>query len=338
MSTPPFVRFYANDWFTGCAGLKADERGVYVSMCVYIWTTGKRVPLDDAEASRMMNLNFKSYQRIRDRLVVIGKVTRHENGYGNDRAEHELAAATEAAAAKGRTVSTPDRSNEGRAPEAAEPRPETPQNAQANGALLIDSTIDDVIDHRIDGMIEAQKIEQNQPPSIEPEPVTNKKTDDDYARARVKILPDGYLDQLQAAAAPISHDLSRAFGLQNPQIPIMWLTEGCDFDLDVLPTVTMIAAKMRGKVKIDTWNYFTKPVAEARAIRKAGLPSVADALKIAQQRLGASNEATSRRPSRYPTKHDRLQAVVAGCLERNAGPSARPDWARDLDGDAVTII
>ncbi len=50
------------------------------------------------------------------------------------------------------------------------------------------------------------------------------------------------------------------------------------------------------------------------------------------------DEAARSRPSRYPTKHDRLQAVVAKCLERNAGPAQRPEWARDLDGDALAVV
>jgi uncharacterized protein YdaU (DUF1376 family) len=276
MSTPPFVRFYANDWFTGCAGLKADERGVYVSMCVYIWTTGKRVPLDDAEASRMMNLNFKSYQRIRDRLVVIGKVTRHENGYGNDRAEHELAAAAEAAAAKGRTVATPDRGNEGRAEEAAEPRQETPKNAEANGAVLTDGPIDDGIDHRIDGTIdhaiEVKKSEPNQTPFIEPEPITRKNDVDDVARARVEVLPDGFLDRMLKAAGPVLDDPVNTAGLLMPSTPIMWLREGCSFELDVIPALESIAVARAGKSKVRDWNYFTKAVSNAKDARERKLP------------------------------------------------------------------
>lgn len=96
MTTPPFVRFYGNDWFTGCVGMKADERGVYISMCVYIWTTGRRVPLCDAEASRMMGLQFNLYQRIRDKLLRLGKVQKHADGYGIKRAEHELDKASNA--------------------------------------------------------------------------------------------------------------------------------------------------------------------------------------------------------------------------------------------------
>lgn len=96
MSTPPFVRFYHGDWYTGVAGLKADERGVFISMCVYIWTTGRRVPLCDAEAARMMALQFNLYQRVRDKLLRLGKIEKHADGYTNKRAEHELGKASHA--------------------------------------------------------------------------------------------------------------------------------------------------------------------------------------------------------------------------------------------------
>jgi uncharacterized protein YdaU (DUF1376 family) len=89
-SAPPHVRFYAGDWFTGVVGLKADERGVYISMCVYIWTAGRRVPIDDAEAARRLCLQFNLYQRVRNRLLTLGKITYNDDGYGNQRAEAEL--------------------------------------------------------------------------------------------------------------------------------------------------------------------------------------------------------------------------------------------------------
>ena len=179
MSAPPFVRFYANDWFTGCAGLKADERGVYVSICVYIWTTGNRVPLCDAEASRMMGLQFNNYQRLRDRLVVKEKVQKHADGYGVKRAEAELDLARNrieagATAGSGRRAHTtpPNDDNQG----TAQPNPLRPhdgENAEANGALLgtpigapIGTPIGDV-----------EKSEQNQQPSIDSESLSRKKED-----------------------------------------------------------------------------------------------------------------------------------------------------------------
>lgn len=301
MSTPPFVRFYANDWFTGCAGLKADERGVYVSMCVYIWTTGKRVPLDDAEASRMMGLNFKSYQRIRDRLVVIGKVTRHENGYGNERAEHELAAAAEAAAAKGRTIATPDRGDEGRAPEAAQPRTEAPQNAKANGPVLTDHTIDHAIDHRIDHVIEGQKSETNQPPSIEPEPITRIDVVGDGAR-EVSIDRNELaqaMKRITDAAKPVLRDGGMSSGLMGTSSEIAkWLKAGCDIDADVLPVIQAVVAK--GAV-VSSWKLFSPLIIAAKTSRETPLPEA-----------GAKPTAPANRQRKTFATYDALMQQVTG--------------------------
>lgn len=342
MSTPPFVRFYANDWFTGCAGLKADERGVYVTMCVYIWTTGRRVPLDDAEASRMMSLNFKSYQRIRDRLVVLGKVTRHENGYGNDRAEHELAAATEAAAGKGRTVSTPDRGDEGRAPETAQPRAEAPKNAETNGAVLIDRRIDDgidpAIDGTIDGTIEAQKIEQNQCASIEPEPRTIKKEDS-------PLPPDGGRESLEANS---HRETLKAFEAYNDRALVLGLPQASKLTPD---RRRRINARLRdfgqdgwAKALVNLDTPFLRGLTEHRF--RADLDFVCQPKSFSKLHdggyapaQGTPDAADRSRPSRNLSKSERLKAAVDRAMHDNVTVfAARPSWKTADDADAHTVL
>lgn len=137
---PPYVNFFGNDWFTGVIGLKADERGVYISMCVYIWTTGRRVPACDAEASRMMGLQFNNYQRVRDILLSKGKVQKHADGYGIKRAETELDRARDRLLAGAEHRRRPDAPVESVLTQRAEGdnsvRPEAVADAEADGALL----------------------------------------------------------------------------------------------------------------------------------------------------------------------------------------------------------
>lgn len=139
-NVPPYVHFFGNDWFTGVIGLKADERGVYVSMCVYIWTAGRRVPLCDAEASRMMGLQFNNYQRIRDSLVAKGKVQKHDDGYGVKRAETELDRARDrllAGQGSGRRVQSDAQGSISEGTEGSDHlQPQDAESAEANGALL----------------------------------------------------------------------------------------------------------------------------------------------------------------------------------------------------------
>ena len=275
----PHIRFYGNDWFTGVAGLKADERGVYISMCVYIWTIGKRVPLDDAEAARSMALNFKSYQRLRDRLVVLGKLKRHVDGYGNDRAERELAAAQEAAGGHRRAESAAALGEPGRATPDTGSRQTVAPVAEARRPILNDGTsIDPMIDPMIDHGIDRQKTQCFLRATKEPEP-EKKEIEEEAAQPRAAV---------PAAALPDLVDLSNrltticngalasqaiAPGLASMSTPRMWLEAGCDLERDVIPTLTIAGKRYHGK-RIRSWDYFTAMVAEAKARREKGLPDV----------------------------------------------------------------
>jgi uncharacterized protein YdaU (DUF1376 family) len=84
-----FVRMYATDWRSGCLGLSLEQEGLYIRMCMFIAETGRRVPLDDTEASRMLNVQTRNYRRVLGELLRLGKVIRHDDGYGNTRIEHE---------------------------------------------------------------------------------------------------------------------------------------------------------------------------------------------------------------------------------------------------------
>ena len=48
-----------------------------------------RVPLDDTEAARMLNVQTRNYRRVLGELLRMGKIKRHDDGYGNDRIETE---------------------------------------------------------------------------------------------------------------------------------------------------------------------------------------------------------------------------------------------------------
>lgn len=88
---------------------------------------------------------------------------------------------------------------------------------------------------------------------------------------------DALQDKLLGAANGAMADPAIAPGLANLQIPIMWLEHGADLERDVLPTIAEVAGRMKNQQtrrRISNWNYFTNAVAEAKARREAGLPSV----------------------------------------------------------------
>lgn len=65
-----------------------------------------------------------------------------------------------------------------------------------------------------------------------------------------------------------------------------WIAAGADLDLDILP---VIAAKARGlkRHSVSSLAYFSKPVAKALEMRKAGLPSVPDVAMSRQDEKAA---------------------------------------------------
>lgn len=103
MSGATFVRFYPSDWRSGCIGLSLEQEGLYVRICAFIFETGRRVPLDDSAAAKMLGVHTNAYRKARDQLAALGKISRASDGWSNARAEIELKAAT-GSTAKGEVV------------------------------------------------------------------------------------------------------------------------------------------------------------------------------------------------------------------------------------------
>lgn len=116
------------------------------------------------------------------------------------------------------------------------------------------------------------------PPDTETDTDSETKKDDvgDGAstEGKIKFLPDGYLDRLTECATRVLADPVNAIGLTDPSVPLMWLREGCDFDLDVIPAVTKVSKSRRVK-NVHNWNYFSQAVSNAKAARLQGLPPAA---------------------------------------------------------------
>jgi hypothetical protein len=79
------------------------------------------------------------------------------------------------------------------------------------------------------------------------------------------------LGEILCEAAGIT-DGTKTAGLLSLSEPHAWLAQGCDLEMDVLPTLRAIAARGR---KFNGWGYCTKAVIEARDRRLAPLPEVA---------------------------------------------------------------
>lgn len=114
------------------------------------------------------------------------------------------------------------------------------------------------------------------PPNPLPKETTPTTTVEPSTVAReAAALPDLEMlsKRLFAVAGPALANQAIAPGLASMSVPMMWLEQGADLERDVIPALQAAAARCAGK-RIKSWMYFTDMVAEAKAVREAGLPSV----------------------------------------------------------------
>ncbi|WP_424958464.1 hypothetical protein [Hyphomicrobium sp. 1Nfss2.1] len=114
--------------------------------------------------------------------------------------------------------------------------------------------------------------------SVQPEPNQISTKDTSYTntaddtRARSIDCHELY-DKLTEAANGSLYPL--AIGLHAVAEPLMWIRQGADLDLDILPVIRDIGHRAP-KGSIRTWSYFAGPVSTQKARREKGLPPPGD--------------------------------------------------------------
>lgn len=145
-----FLRMYPSDWRSGCLGLTLEQEGLYIRMCMFMAEVGRRVPMDDSQAAKMLGTNINQYRKVLGDLLRLGKIRRHDDGYGNDRAEHEISAAKGASDRS----STQGKNGSDREADQDENGPTPPVTPQVTRGVT--------------PPVQAENHQQNQSPSIEP--------------------------------------------------------------------------------------------------------------------------------------------------------------------------
>lgn len=278
MSGARFVRFYPSDWRSGCLGLTFEQEGLYIRICAYIYETGRRLPLDNSVAAKFMGAHTNAYRKIIGQLAELGKVTRYDDGWSVERAEHELAAAV------GTRIGTdPEKPSERSVDQGSDG--ETCQDT------LGDTPHNTPIVTPLDTMgVFAKNDNEINAPSLEPiansqKPLEKKETTPPVAVSREvakwELISQACMTAIGAAADP------NAIGLIAVGEPQAWIADGADLELDVLPAIRKLAAQQiaRGGT-INGWNYFARAVAQHKANRLAGLPVAAAELAKPRMKVG----------------------------------------------------
>lgn len=299
MSSIAHIRMYPTNWRTGCMGLSLEQEGLYIRMCMFHAETGRRVPLDDGEAARALNANVNQYRKVLGQLLVKGKIKRHDNGYGNDRVEHERSEAEKAVDRK------------------SAPTPEGVSDRQADQGQKREDRVPSIATPLATGVVT--------PPATPPVEAEKAQS---FLRAKKELVASNYLsvvdearaqtdyeklaDQLTAASAPAIGNPAAYPSLLNLSAPMMWLNQGADLELDILPTVAEVARKRAGKQKITSWEYFTSAVANAKAKRENGLPVVDVAALVTEGRRARSTIRADGKPTVFQLLQEMEAKAVQG--------------------------
>ena len=120
----------------------------------------------------------------------------------------------------------------------------------------------------------AQQPANNQPTTTQ-QPQSNKVTNNNevvVTRESANDLTDLYDQLLDACNGSLDNPVNCS-ALLSLAIPQMWMNEGADLQLDILPTLRAVGKQTHSK-RINSWAYFTRAVAIAKQQRVAGLPDV----------------------------------------------------------------
>jgi uncharacterized protein YdaU (DUF1376 family) len=230
----PWFKCYPQDWIEATRGLTLEQRAVYFDCLCIIYQFERPLPADEKWMSHQLHISTRLWRSIRDALLASGKLVECEGGYTNARAQLEIGS---------RSVRTSN-----------QPRTKS-ENSKKPNDFYAGAHAQQSPDTDTERKIPAQQVDRLDVAAL--------------PNADLKALTDRLISSCNGALDnPVN-----CLGLLNLSTPRMWLDSGCDLERDVIPTLEAIGKRDHGK-RIRSWDYFTNAVAQAKAKRLAGMPSV----------------------------------------------------------------
>jgi uncharacterized protein YdaU (DUF1376 family) len=230
MTERPWLPLYIADYLADTAHLSASEHGAYLLLIMHYWRIG-RLPCDERQLARIARMTAREWANARDTIASF-----FDEDWRHKRVESELAKMVLKSNARAESGS---RGGKAKA-------------LKNNKAGLANATI-------LTEQNSWQKSGKSLPSS------SDSKIQNTAASLRSAAAWRD-LGEVLCEAAGIT-DATKTAGLLSLSEPNAWLQQGCDLELDILPTLRAIAA--RGK-PFRSWTYCSKAVLEARDNRLSG--------------------------------------------------------------------
>lgn len=324
-----FFKLGIQDALDDVLKMPVDERGVYLTALMVMYKEMQGLPADDKMAAMSLALDVRQYRHIKAKLIARGVLYEKPSGrVSNRRFDAEICAyvvefknrreaALEREQRKRDAAQSAQRSPRHRRDIAETSDRSRPDLSPISPRSPVDVGVDFSKNHN----------ENNGPPT------TRQNSCDHEAplRARVTTNYESIVRSKEGAATPESRaapevlltpegltfsemtrrllevaegaivDPVNGLGMSTMTIPRMWIESGADFERDILPAVAKLCDKRRakpGSTRIGDWSYFTNAVAEQKARREAGLPTVS----LVKPGLAPVAEATTDRWMRKATQ------------------------------------
>ena len=253
MRAPPWYKRCPADWQKGTRrfAMSFELRGFYSECLDAQWELQGQLPKDAKQLAMMLGTNARMVRALMPKLIALGKIIETETGYYNPRMMSDILGSEDALTApEFKPLQTSNQPPIEREPISNRARTDLQSSAKIPKSPT-NTTRD--LDTDTDTEREAQSRAS--------------------APAAATPLPDRMTDRMIEAAGPCLANPVNCQGLLTEATPLMWIEQGCDFERDILPTLRAAAQSRKGK-QISSWSYFTNMIAEAKAKRLAGLPTV----------------------------------------------------------------
>lgn len=88
--TMPYVKFYCRDWLHGTESLTPEERGIYIDLLAMMYERNGPLPDDERLLAARLRIDLRVWKRVRQSLLLKGKLTASGGHLSNTRAAAEL--------------------------------------------------------------------------------------------------------------------------------------------------------------------------------------------------------------------------------------------------------
>lgn len=285
----PWYKRFPADFIAGTLSLSLEEKGAYAIVLDLIYDRGGPIPDDARWIARVCGCSTRKWAALRRRLIEAGKLIESDGMLSNPRAEAMLESAVREAAKLAENAAKSHRARRHSARDAHDSR-DLDDFGQAHRTP----------DPNADSRVETPESTWPLSAADEAGPVTN----------RLTVTGERVL-----AAIGVADDPRWLGSYSRVQ---RWMADGCDPDLDILPTIERLMAR-RGHDPPRSLAYFDQAIADAKARRLKPMPE-------------ATPDARPE-PTRPDSPHDRLLTGFAQAADRLRSEPARGPLRRPTSSE-----